>query len=27
VKIDKKNRATETVLDGDEYAAMGKFLL
>ena len=27
IKIDKKNRATETVTDADEYAAMGKFLL
>ncbi|AFM11279.1 metallophosphoesterase family protein [Turneriella parva] len=27
IKIDKKNRATETVNDADEYAAMGKFLL
>lgn len=27
IKIDKKNRATETINDADEYAAMGKFLL
>jgi uncharacterized protein len=27
VKIDKKNRATESINDADEYSAMGRFLL